>query len=420
VSSSPAKFSKLFNWVAQTKELSAFEKLLYTRMQGHLGENDRVWPGMKLLAHELGASPSQVAKALKNLERRGLILVTRRWGADGKRLSSEYEFPEHPLMYVVYNRAGSPPTPMPPGGDPYSPGRCRATHSAGDTPIHPAGAEEIHPDKRLREEIQEETQTAGFGFASPQPDADVHLTDKRPHPQAQELLKPEWTDAALNDFMDRALDEASRTSGYGFNMSQDALERHARLASARTAAAKGAEKNKVTVEKREAKHDTKVWGQANPTVQQKLQHINNGKRIPNELTAPIEEIERVWQVEFKKKFPNDLIASAWERKERACAAALILQYNVVAAKNAVEYYIRYWDQHRPRFFKGNATLPTIGQLRAMHTQLVPEAKLMSHALEVRTRYHHWLSTDGKSGEPPPEELQTEYNKVTADLKSIGL
>ena len=94
-------------------------------------------------------------------------------------------------------------------------------------------------------------------------------------------------------------------------------------------------------------------------------------------------------------------------------------YSFEAAAQAIRYYVRHWEIHRPRYFKGHNILPTLGQLRVLHAQVVPESHKMLGALEAKAAYAKWVAANPASLYPP-DDINSAYEKAKADLKALGL
>jgi len=99
-------WSRLFNWLAQTTTLSAFEKLLYSRLHGYLGKNSQAWPSTRQLARDLGAAKPNVIRGLKHLEQLGLVHSEPRLDKNDSRLPNVYTFLDHPLMHENETKEG--------------------------------------------------------------------------------------------------------------------------------------------------------------------------------------------------------------------------------------------------------------------------------------------------------------------------
>lgn len=432
-------FSKMFNWLARARGVSSFDKLLYTRVYGHLGKNDSAFPGVRRLAEELNAHASQVSRGLKRLEDMKLLRVVRQTGRNGEKYSNRYYFPDHPLMHEVPVSPSTCEEGVHPVGTPVNSVGTGGVHSVG-TRVHSVGTEETH-SRDSGEEIQRETQFAGslrspdnVSLRSPLPSPAVVTESQFPNFKTS---SPKWTDAADVAVLDLPQPPAPGVcSGaaewnQGVDMRQlDALvarltlqegpmsvedDRQARLASAKLRAEGGADKyvkEQAAIEnKRRAKQAREP--QDEPGVPKKVK-VSKPKPI-----TILMDMERLWFAEFKRKFPEALIASHWEAKEGVQMQGLLKLYAQEDVERAVRYYIRYWEVHRPRLFKGTAKLPNLGQLRAVHAQIVPEAKQMFQALQVQAEYKKWSADNRMTALPPPKALQDAYDRVKADLKDLG-
>ena len=414
------KFSKMFNWVARSKALSAFEKLLYTRLRGHLGNNTKAWPGMKTLASELGSGVSQVAKGLKHLEELRLILVIRRHGRDHKRLSNEYEFPSHAMMYEIaevstgcedplFSRES---TPTPPGEYPYSLGRIY--------PIHPAGTEETH-NKRLSEETQGRDSISGSSLRSPL-DVSLRSTSYTSNLTQNQIPKheSEFTNkrgfaaissssalALVEDFAEVHLEEE--------DMSDE--ERAARIASGLRVAQMAANKTNVEEAKKAAKRKEKEkWQAAASVAAGELPVIKPPKQKP---MGVLLDLERLWRAEFKSKFPTDSMEACWGPKEGAMLRGLLQRWSQLDLEQAIRYFLRYWEQQKLRFPKLKANLPSLGMFRAYDASVVPDSKVMFVALKAKTDYDKWCAAN-PSATSAPDDLQASYDAARPSLKTLGL
>jgi hypothetical protein len=408
------KFSKMFNWVARSRVLSSFEKLLYTRIHGHLGEHNEAWPGMRTLANELGASKSQVAKGLQRLEALKLIAVFRTSKHGPKKGVNYYSFTDHPMKYeaLVESEGYSEVSPrqvhrVPPAGPPCTPGRY--------TGVPLAGTEETH--SRDSVETQKEIQFAGslrspegVSLRSPSRTGSNLTKDQIP---AFEITSPKWTDAAGAMVLPQPPAQAISPESFSeWNMTLDTAELRKRLEGLKATEEGAKAKNRAAVGVREQRRAAK---------EHKLKNLKGAIVTvgPGSSGSALRRLEALWMEEFTRKFPDALIAKKWEGKERGQMKGLIGLYSEEDVARAVRYYVRYWDNHRPRFFKGTAALPNVGQLRAAHAQIVPEAKQMSQALQVQAEYKKWSADNRMTALPPPKALQEAYDKVKSDLKTLG-
>jgi DNA-binding MarR family transcriptional regulator len=91
-------FFKLLNCIAQSPLLTSVDKLLYSQLTGHLGENTKCWPSIALLAEELGLDRPAVNKSLKKMEAIKLIEITR--FPDEPNRPNEYTFPDHKILHT--------------------------------------------------------------------------------------------------------------------------------------------------------------------------------------------------------------------------------------------------------------------------------------------------------------------------------
>ena len=178
-------------------------------------------------------------------------------------------------------------------------------------------------------------------------------------------------------------------------------------------------KTNAVVAKKHDKKEVNEWGSTELTIAQKLTYIHS-KRIPKTLRNQAGGIEHLWRAEFMKKFPDTPQASVWEKKEVVCAASLILLYSLADASRAVEYFVRYWEYHRPRFFKGSNKLPTISLLRYVHAQIVPESQSVTLAFKAKEEFESWIEAHKGSFTPMPDGVRTAYDKALPLLKGLGI
>lgn len=411
-------FSKLFNWVCRSPHLSFFEKILYTRLHGHLGGKLKAWPGMKTLARELSAHPSQVAKGIKRLEELRLIAVIRRRGKDLKMLSNEYTFLQHPMMTEIPVESGDYEDPLFTGEDtpihpvvvPYSP--------RGSTPIHLVGAEETQ-EKRFTEETQRRDSNEGRGsLRSPQvvslrsstqtnsftenqiPFLDEEFTNKSGFAATALAFQPVTVEAVMDEVREE-------------DMSDE--EREARKASAARALLMGAQRFDAAKAAKEAKQRAKAKREASSGTPE-LPKVKPPKQT---LFGSLHDLQRTWMLEFQRKFPNDSMEKSWGPKEGAMLKRLLERWGLADLELAMQYYIRYWEQQKVRYPKIKATLPSLGLFVSLDASVVPEAKKMFTALKAKTEYDQWCDAN-RGATSAPDDLQAAYDAVREDLKALGI
>src|ERR1043166_6973286 len=87
----PDPFAPCPNWLLCRREVSSTAKNLYARLLQYQAGDGNAWPSYDTLASEIGISRRQAINVLKELERHGLVKVTRR-----RNRSNIYQLPPHP------------------------------------------------------------------------------------------------------------------------------------------------------------------------------------------------------------------------------------------------------------------------------------------------------------------------------------
>lgn len=93
--------------LARREELSAAEKLVWARLARYEGENGEARPKLQTLSASLGISYDTAQRAVKALERHGLIRVTHRY-----RRPSLIEFLDHPWLRGKDRQSADPAVPQ--------------------------------------------------------------------------------------------------------------------------------------------------------------------------------------------------------------------------------------------------------------------------------------------------------------------
>lgn len=462
------KFSKMFNWIARSKRLSAFEKLLYTRIHGHLGEHTEAWPGMRALASELGASKSQVAKGLKRLEKLKLIAVFRTSKVGPKRGVNYYSFTDPPMRYETPEESAAYVE--------VSPGQVRRVPPAGphvssrqDNHVPPAGTEETHL-RDSGEETQEETQFAG-SLRSPEAvslrssaNISANLTPN-PSPTSQTLSQATTVSAAPNPpqpspagqaphqeaarrlagellalaglpeprqepvgVLEVATPESTPTLSRAscdavpeplvFELPEEDMPDPKRMAAAMAALAHGASVGEAEILKKRAKQINRARQAAKPeTPPGELPKVKPPKQT---LVGVLLGLQNTWLGEFKRKFPTAPVATHWGPKEAAQFRHLLQLYDgtSVAIEVAIKYYIRHWEVHREKIWKGKALFPNVDQFCRLHASLIPEAGEMSMALKAKQDYDDWCKSHPNAFSAP-DDLRASYEAARPALKTFG-
>lgn len=82
------------NWLLERTEVSQGAKLAYARLSQHAGKNGVAWPKRETLAAELGVTPRQIDRYLKELETHRLVEIERL----GLTKANRYRFRMHEWM----------------------------------------------------------------------------------------------------------------------------------------------------------------------------------------------------------------------------------------------------------------------------------------------------------------------------------
>jgi len=82
------------NWLLERTEVSQGAKLAYARLSQHAGKNGFAWPKRETLAAELGVTPRQIDRYLKELDAHRLVEVERL----GLTKANRYRFRMHEWM----------------------------------------------------------------------------------------------------------------------------------------------------------------------------------------------------------------------------------------------------------------------------------------------------------------------------------
>ena len=165
--------------------------------------------------------------------------------------------------------------------------------------------------------------------------------------------------------------------------------------------------------------DVKDWGKKNPTVSDKIHHLNTKHKIPHAMKVVAHKLGDIWFDEFKMQFPGTSCPKAWAAKEMVCAATLILLYDFNTAADAVRYFLRNWDRIQPRVLGGKVAVPSIGVLKVSHDTIVPEAGKLTKAMKAVSAYNEWGKQNPTVVYAPPE-LEKAYTTAVAELKAFGL
>jgi DNA-binding MarR family transcriptional regulator len=71
-------FTQVPNFILNNPELSFAAKVVYAKLLSYAWDNNRVFPGQDTMAEEVGTSQPTVARAINELQQRGLLAITRR------------------------------------------------------------------------------------------------------------------------------------------------------------------------------------------------------------------------------------------------------------------------------------------------------------------------------------------------------
>ena len=67
--------TEVYDWIMHRKEINLGEKVIYARLIRYMGKNDAAWPGIETLSKELVLGTRTIQRALRNLEKLGLITI---------------------------------------------------------------------------------------------------------------------------------------------------------------------------------------------------------------------------------------------------------------------------------------------------------------------------------------------------------
>lgn len=391
------------SWLNQSG-LDSDARFVWMRLWNLYQIQGKVFVKASTLASDLSLSVKVVRKALAILEDEALITKEEQVGGPNRYFLAA----DHPLYHpVVYSEN---PTPKGRGGYPKRdkvpyPKRDRDPTPNGIRTLPQTGYYKKESLRRtLEEEFSEKEQLSAGELRSPLEARSLRSQADRLTPDCSPFFgdfSPSVTDAAAGFQVPTAAPAYCSTA--------EAIERLAQL---KGAAERAKEKNRAEQEAKAQKRARRA---------QALRNLQGGtSSLPPGTATSLKRLEARWRDEYKSKFPDALLASQWEGKERGQVRGLLKKYSEEDVARAITYYVRYYDKHRTRFFKGGTVLPTLGQIVALHASIVPEAKLLLHAVEVQQRYQTWLKDNEMSLMPTPPELQAEYDAVKPALKSIGM
>jgi len=84
-------FGIIPNWLVRESDISAYALLTYIALSGRANKNGECWPSLRLVAREARCSQSTARRAIKELQRIGIIQVTGRVRkSDGGQTSNVY------------------------------------------------------------------------------------------------------------------------------------------------------------------------------------------------------------------------------------------------------------------------------------------------------------------------------------------
>lgn len=88
------EYSKAYKWLIRRTELNSNDKIVYTRLRNCTYEMGEYWVSQEYLSHECGFSVDTVQRALKKLEKLGLISKIQH----GKKMFNSYQCHIHEWM----------------------------------------------------------------------------------------------------------------------------------------------------------------------------------------------------------------------------------------------------------------------------------------------------------------------------------
>jgi hypothetical protein len=137
------------NAILRCRELSSTSKLVFGRLCQYAGENGQSYPTYRTLGHEVGIDRRQAIRAVKELEKFGLIQPCGRFRLDGGSTSNIYIFLWHRIL------AGEPS----PGNRNDAGGECYKCHPPGGHERHQVVSNMTPRKKQTREKTSKETTT---------------------------------------------------------------------------------------------------------------------------------------------------------------------------------------------------------------------------------------------------------------------
>jgi hypothetical protein len=137
------------NAVLRCRELSSTSKLVFGRLCQYAGENGQSYPTYRTLGHEVGIDRRQAIRAVKELEKFGLIQPCGRLRLDGGSTSNIYIF----LWHRILAGESSPSVKNDAGGE------CHKCHPPGCHERHQGVSNMTPRKKQTREKTSKETTT---------------------------------------------------------------------------------------------------------------------------------------------------------------------------------------------------------------------------------------------------------------------
>lgn len=411
------------------EELSLGAKVVYARLALFAGERGVAFPFVETIADGIGLSERQVSRYLSELDEKKLIRITWR---TSQCKSSIYEFLVHEWFLeslavkegatddTLVTDMSPPPRHIrrdPPDG--YGGSINRISEETQEIDSVSANEETSSPTSFPEKEIPENNQglrgsrvgsngksPVGTEFSGKYAKSKGHWSTRDGTEVPKTGRSPAGRHMRTGTTPTSAQPRTTppKSNGTVLERTPEDLTETDRLASLREVEAKA-----------QARSSQQKLEQAQKN-EQRLKNFE-GKPVSESVNKTLKHLESYWTNEISKT-RQDVTIAKWDVKVRGQARMLIEKYNGDLVAIGLRYLIAKWSLVNERFFRGRATLPTMGILLKFHETLMVEAQQWVKFEKVEKEYKAWLDANPNSMYPP-SELQERYKQAQREMGSLG-
>jgi hypothetical protein len=135
---------------------------------------------------------------------------------------------------------------------------------------------------------------------------------------------------------------------------------------------------------------------------------------PMEEMTPQKIIVTLWFEQFGKTFPG-VAKPSWRQVEFMNISKLIKQYDLEKVESMVKFMFGKWEFIKKKWFKGNASFPTLSMILKLHESILLESQAVDLAQKAIDARDQWMR-DNPDSFSIPDSLSDSVAKAMEVMK----